>query len=416
MKRNTLEPGLLPVFRLFVGLQVGFFLFESLHLRYQHQAPPHPLEASWTLAALGAVLLIYLAWPGLERRLGAAYLPIALAFNSLMPYVGQVITMSYGAETYIGLAEELGLILIFPLLLISWQYRFRVALVFSLITMVADHSLMLWVTAPSSPLDTDYSGFLAVRTIMCLVLGFAVSRLITAQRQQRQALARANVQLAQYATTLEQLATSRERNRLARELHDTLAHTLSGLAVELEAVKTLWDTDSGQAHALVEHSLTATRAGLTETRRALQALRAAPLEDLGLILALRALAESTAAQTGAQLTCQLPDRVQNLSPAVEQCIYRVAAEALANASKHAGARQLTVRLTRDDRHLMLEVCDDGCGFDLAKVDAERHLGLRGMCERAELIGGRLEVESRLGVGTTIRLRVEEKDDTGPDLR
>jgi len=422
MKRDALEPGLLSVFRVFVGLQVGFFLLEGLHFLYQHKPPPHPLEAPQSLAALSAILLIYLLWPGLERRLGVAYLPIALCFASITPFAGRLVTLRYGAEAYVSLAEELGLLLVFPLLLISWQYRFRVAVFFSLVTLLVDHSLALRVMAHSSPLEVDYMGFLVIRTIMCLVIGYAVSRLMTAQREQRRALRQANAELAHYASTLEQLATSRERNRLARELHDTLAHTLSGMAVQLEAVKTLWDTDSTHARVMLEQSLTATRSGLTETRRALQALRAAPLQDLGLVLAVRALAESIAAQTGTTLTWRGPDtaqgaaRVENLSPDVEQCVYRVAQESLENVSRHAGAKHLTVQLTQDKGRLTLQVSDDGCGFDLSKARTNDHrLGLSGMQERAEMIGGILQVESQLGCGTTVRLIVEESRDPGSDL-
>ncbi len=421
MKQDTLEPGLLPVFRFFVSLQVGFFMLEGLHFLYHHKAPPHPLEAPQSLGVLSTILLVYLFWPGLERWLGATYLPIALGFASIMPLVGQIMTLRYGAAAYVSLAEELGLLLLFPLLLISWQYRFRVAVFLALAMALVDHSLALWVMARSSPLDTDYTGFLVIRTVLCLTIGYAVSRLMTAQREQRRALRQANAELAHYAATLDQLATSRERNRLARELHDTLAHTLSGMAVQLEAVKTLWDTDSAHARAMLEQSLAATRAGLTETRRALQALRAEPLQDLGLVLAVRTLAESVAAQTSAKLTWQGPDtaqgaaRVDNLSQDVEQCIYRVAQESLANVAKHAGAKHVTVQLAQLDGRLTLQISDDGCGFDVNSVDADEHLGLQGMRERAELVGGRLAVTSQPSGGTTVRLVMEESRDPSPDL-
>jgi signal transduction histidine kinase len=229
---------------------VGFFLLEGLHFAYQHKTLPHPLEAPRSLVVLGAILLIYLLWPGLERRLGAAYLPIALCLASIMPFVGQLVTIRYGAEAYVSLAEELGLLLVFPLLLISWQYRFRVVVFFSLAMALVDHSLALWVMARSSLLDVDYTGFLFIRTIMSLTVGYAVSRLMTAQREQRRALRQANAELAHYASTLDQLATSRERNRLGRELHDTLAHTLSGVAAQLEAVRTLgYRPHPGPRHA-----------------------------------------------------------------------------------------------------------------------------------------------------------------------
>jgi signal transduction histidine kinase len=421
MKRETLEPGLLPVFRSFVGLQVGFFVLEGLHFVYQHKTPPHPLEAPQTLAALNAILLVYLLWPRLERRLRAAYLPIALCFAFIMPLTVQIMTLHYGAEVYVSLAEELGVLLIFPLLLISWQYRFRVVVVLSLATALVDRGLALWVSARSGPLGTDYIGFLVIRMIMCLTMGYAVSRLMTAQREQRRALRRANAELVHYASTLDQLATSRERNRLARDLHDTLAHTLSGIAVQLEAVKTLWDTDSAHARVMLEQSLAATRTGLTETRRALQALRVEPLQDLGLVLVVRTLAESVTAQTGAMLVWQGPDtangaaRMDNLSQDVEQCIYRVAQESLANVARHAGAKHVTVQLAQLNGCPTLRISDDGCGFDVNSVDADQHLGLRGMRERAELAGGRLEVTSQPSGGTTVCLIVEESRDPSPDL-
>jgi signal transduction histidine kinase len=232
-----------------------------------------------------------------------------------------------------------------------------------------------------------------------------ISQLVKAQRKQRQELAQANTRLTHYATTLEQLSISRERNRLARELHDTLAHTLSGVTVQLEAVDALWETDPAAAHILLDQSLVTTRTGLTETRRALQALRASPLEDLGLVLAVRHLAESLAARTGLTLDLQLPEQLDDLTPTVEQCIYRVTQEALANVDRHAGANNLSVQLERENQHLTLTVADDGCGFARDQARADRQFGLQGMKERAEMLGGSFEVHSELGQGTRLRLRV-----------
>jgi signal transduction histidine kinase len=234
-----------------------------------------------------------------------------------------------------------------------------------------------------------------------------VARIMVLQRHQRRSLAEANVKLTHYATTLEQLATTRERNRLARDLHDTLAHTLSAVAVELEAVDSLWDVDLAQSRTLLKRSLAATRTGLTETRRALQALRSSPLEDLGLTLAIRQEVETVAERANWTLDLRIPERVDNLSPDVAQCAYRVAQEALANAAHHAQAQRVQVSLVRTEGRLSLAVSDDGVGFDPEVVDTERHLGIRGMQERAEMVGGTLEIESEPGQGTTVRLTVEE---------
>ena len=135
-------------------------------------------------------------------------------------------------------------------------------------------------------------GILFIQIVAFLLVGHMLGNLVKVQREQRQRLTEANARLAQHASTVEQLTISQERNRLARELHDVLAHTLSGVAVELEGLRATMQRDPEQATALLNHSLQAIREGLTETRRALQELRAKPLEDLGLALAIQTLAES----------------------------------------------------------------------------------------------------------------------------
>jgi signal transduction histidine kinase len=246
-----------------------------------------------------------------------------------------------------------------------------------------------------------------VRSLLFMLVGFVVVRLVRAGREQRAALARANVQLAHYATTLEWLAISRERNRLAREMHDTLAHTLSGVAVQLEAARSLWEDDPAAAREMMERSLASTREGLQEARRAIHALRAAPLEDIGLALAIRDLAESVSARAGTALDLDVPDEIGDLAPAVEQVVYRIADEALANVARHADADHLVVRLERAGEGLILTVSDDGRGFDVASFAPEGHYGLQGMRERAAMIGAAVEIESRTGMGTTVRLVVED---------
>ncbi|MFN2156637.1 MAG: sensor histidine kinase, partial [Anaerolineae bacterium] len=186
-------------------------------------------------------------------------------------------------------------------------------------------------------------------------------------------------------------------------LHDTLAHALSGLAVQLDAIAALWDPMPPRARLMLERALAITRTGLDETRRALQSLRATPLEDMGLSLAVQELAESTTARAGLELRIKLPGPLGNLTPEVEQCFYRVAQEALENVIRHANATIVGVSLYRRDGQLTLEIEDDGMGFS-AEADRERdQLGIRGMRERAELIGADLQVRSLEGEGTVVRL-------------
>jgi signal transduction histidine kinase len=223
------------------------------------------------------------------------------------------------------------------------------------------------------------------------------------QRQQRRSLLEANQQLRHYAATLEQLAVTQERNRMSRELHDTLAHTLSGLAVQLEAARSLWQSAPDRSYAMLEDSLLATRTGLTESRKAIQSLRASPLEDLGLTLALRNLAESAASRTGAVLSLELPTDLEKLAPDVEQCIFRVAQESLENIVRHAEAQRLTFQMVREGTNLILSISDDGKGFDPAQVDVQKQFGLKGLRERVAMFAGELQIHSQPGQGTTIRL-------------
>ncbi len=197
---------------------------------------------------------------------------------------------------------------------------------------------------------------------------------------------------------------SRERNRLARELHDTLAHTLSGLAIQLEAINSLWATNLEHARALLGEALAGTRSGLRESRRAIQALRATPLAALGLVNALRELSQSAADRAGVTLRLDLPESIELSGRDAEQTIYRVAEEASANVVRHANASTLHVRLDTSDAPT-LTITDDGSGFDPTQVDGSSHFGLRGMRERAALAGGALAVQSTPGGGTTLRLIV-----------
>jgi signal transduction histidine kinase len=249
------------------------------------------------------------------------------------------------------------------------------------------------------------SGVLITRILTFLVVGFLVSRMMAAQRQQRRALRQANQRLLGYTMALEQLTTSRERNRLARELHDTLAHTLSGLAVQLGAVKALWEKEEGQARLKLEEAIAATRSGLNETRRALQALRAEPLEDLGLIFALRELAQSAAARSGAELVLDLPEKALEIPANLSQAFYRSAQEALENIVRHARAGQIRISLKQEDQKLTLVVADDGIGFDPANSIHDTY-GLRGLRERADLLDGVIRIESEPGQGTTITFTAE----------
>ena len=295
-------------------------------------------------------------------------------------------------------------LLLMALILLVWQYGWRYAVLFSGGIALFTLGLYLVLYRPGAPTLLPPVFVLVIQTITFLVVGYFISVLVQQLRRQNESLERANAQLTDYAVTLEELTISRERNRMARELHDTLAHTLSALSVQLETVKAYWEVDPTVVQPMLDRALTATRSGLQETRRALKSLRATPLDDLGLALALRQLATETAQRANLQLDLSVPEYLPYLTPAVEQCLYRVTQEATANVVHHANARRLTVQLTVDDE-VSLRVSDDGHGFDPQEAESATHFGLSGMRERAQLAGGDLSISSQPGEGTTIQLTI-----------
>jgi signal transduction histidine kinase len=411
-RAGTIEPGLLPVFRFFTALHLVTVIV-AVGVEAVLRLGSHVDLSDYLTIAWLALLLGYLSWQPLQARLGRAYLPIALIASSILPLVARALSLSPAQLVEVGdraipLAAagswRLFVALLIPLLLIGWQYSLKMVLAYIVTTTAIDVGLMALVWG-NDPIMVTIGGITFSRTIIFLFTGYVVTRLMAAQRAQRAELAEANARLVHHAETVEQLAVSHERNRLARELHDTLAHTLSALAVQLEAVDSAWDCAPEQARAMLVKAMAGTRSGLTETRRALQSLRAAPLEDLGLALAVRNLAETTAARGGMTVEVAVAEEVEGLSPEAEQAIYRIAQEAMANTLRHAQAHRLHVALSRVNGHVRLDVRDDGQGFDPAQAQDGDHFGLRGMQERADLVHGSLVVTSRPGDGTQVRFEV-----------
>ena len=410
MRQRELEPGLLQLFRWFVAVRLAVLLLLLLGQTIDRE----PGVLRYPLLGIAESLGLLILLSRLRRRSGEVYFPLAIAVASFGPIVEQALTvglrMARGVTGAAAMADAWQLIpaLIVPLVLVAWQYSFGAVLVFCATTTALDFLLTAGLAAIGRYRATTTIGLMGVRVLGFCLLGYVVDRLTTAQRERREALARANARLAAYATTLEQLAVSRERNRLARELHDTLAHSLSAVAIQLEAVRSLWDTDPPAAREMLDRSLTMTREGLGEARRAIGALRASPLEDLGLALALRQLARSQGERAGLRVTVTLPETPispRELTPFVEQGLYRIAHEALDNVVRHAGATRLSLALIRSEDGLTMVISDDGAGFEPGDSVPEGRFGLQGIRERAELLGAHLTIDSESGMGTTVTVTV-----------
>jgi two-component system NarL family sensor kinase len=199
------------------------------------------------------------------------------------------------------------------------------------------------------------------------------------------------------------LAAVEERNRIARDLHDTLAQSLAAIALQLESAQALAERgDADRAAASIERSLRLTRAALDDARRSVLELRAPPLDGRGLLAAIRASAGELRDFEGRPLEVVVHGREESdaLPAAVETGLFNIAREALTNVARHAGTGAASVVLERHGDRVELRVTDDGTGFELAAVPGDR-FGLVGMSERARLLGGSLAVSSARGQGTTI---------------
>jgi signal transduction histidine kinase len=409
-ERTRIEPGLLVIFRYFLIIAIAYFAILVAVSALQVDV----LRASyvrWSFLnfLLYLVLYIYLSIPWLRERNDRFYLPLALAMAAAFPVLANVMTYLEAPErTLTVLIQSSWLsfpVLLVPLLLIAWQYRFRYVLLFAGLGALVEEILLLPLLWPPNPEQLTIVGQPLIRAFSFGIAGQIVCHLMDTQRAQRRRLMQANLELSRTSGMLQRLAVSHERNRLARELHDTLAHSLSALSVNLEAMKTELPAGNAELAAMLDRSLQITREGLTDTRRALKALRADAIEDLGLPLAVRNLAEAAAERGELRLETEIDGNLPALPPAVEHAVYRIAQEAVENAVHHAGAGALRVELSAQGDALELAVHDDGSGFDPQSIDGRDHLGIRGMRERAEACGGTLGIDSRKDRGTTLHLRI-----------
>lgn len=203
-----------------------------------------------------------------------------------------------------------------------------------------------------------------------------------------------------------ELVLMEERNRLAREIHDTLAQGLAAIAMQLETldVRLETNTPNPEFRESIRHVLNLTRQNLDAARRSVWNLRAAPLEDRPLPEALPLLIEEYAANAHFQYQFEQSGEISPLPARIEMGLFRIAREALNNVAVHSGTSKVKLHLGFSAEEIQLTIEDNGKGFDLKKVPEDR-FGLIGMNERATILGGKLTIESSPGKGTSIRVNI-----------
>ncbi len=204
----------------------------------------------------------------------------------------------------------------------------------------------------------------------------------------------------------QQAAALEERHRLARDLHDSVTQSLFSMSLLAQVLPALWDVQPEEAKRSLDELRRLSKEALAEMRALLFQLRPVALEEEGLIEALRRHIESLQRRDGPALAFAATGNDNRLPLPVEEALFRIASEAVSNALKHAHAKEISAALDIYDRTATLTVRDDGRGFEPAGHQPQPgHLGLPGMQERVERIGGLLTIESAPGAGTAIIVRV-----------
>ncbi|WP_150249115.1 sensor histidine kinase [Nocardiopsis deserti] len=253
-----------------------------------------------------------------------------------------------------------------------------------------------------------YVGTITVQTVAVGGGLVIASKTAEQHRERRVTVARLEAALEENAGLHAQLLTQAreagvldERQRMAREIHDTLAQGLAGIVTQIQAAQRVWE-DPGAARPHADRALGLARESLTEARRSVQALRPGQLAESQLPEALGELTRRWAEEHGLRPDLDVTGERVALSPAIEVVLFRVAQEALTNVARHADASRVGVTLSYSDDVVLLDVRDDGRGI----TGHNQHgFGLRSMRQRVRGIGGTVEIESGEGEGTAVSATV-----------
>jgi signal transduction histidine kinase len=240
--------------------------------------------------------------------------------------------------------------------------------------------------------------------LFALVLIFVLLLVGTllAEKQSRQELSLANRRLREYALLIENQATLQERNRIAREIHDSVGHSLTAQSIQLENVAMLLEEDTKGAAQHLQKARQLGKEALQNVRQSVATLRNHPLKGKSLTAALTKLVQEYEKTTGIPIHTQIK-LTSPLSTEVSTAIYRVVQEALTNISKHSHANQVLLILQENNKGIFASIEDNGQGFDPQQNTTG--FGLQGMRERIEVLGGHLYLTSQRGKGCKIQVEI-----------
>jgi signal transduction histidine kinase len=224
-----------------------------------------------------------------------------------------------------------------------------------------------------------------------------------------QQLGIANQKLREYAMLIEDRAILDERNRIAREIHDSLGHALTAQSIQLDNAIAFWQLEPAKAYSFLTEAKTLVTTALREIRFSVSAMRADPLKDKDLATAIKLLCQEFALRNSLVPQCRISISC-SFSNEIKTTLYRIVQEALTNISKHSDATEVMVELQTLPGHLSLLIKDNGRGFDPQQNITG--FGLQGMRERVIALAGYLQMSSDFGRGCTITVKIPHKHSLG----
>lgn len=259
-------------------------------------------------------------------------------------------------------------------------------------------ALMLGIFFGAVITGPDLDSVLSFLAVLSGVLTFDfVGRVIVSEEAARD-------QLARYAREVEELSIVRERNRLAREIHDNLGHYLTAINMQVQAAKAVMQVDASQVEGALTHIQSLAHEGLGEVRKSIAAVRALPIENSTLHEAIDALVSDSRGR-GLKIDYQIDGTPTPWAAEVDMTLYRVVQEALTNIHKHAQAQHVTVRVRYQAAPacIGLLICDDGRGANADNTGGG--FGLLGLRERVRLLGGTFQIRTTPGQGFCIEVEI-----------
>ncbi|MEH2442643.1 sensor histidine kinase [Nostoc sp.] len=237
---------------------------------------------------------------------------------------------------------------------------------------------------------------------LSLVFVLLMMNAVLSERHSREKLAIANEKLREYAMRIENQATLEERNRIAREIHDSLGHSLTALNLQLETALKLWQSNPGKAETFLATAKELGSKALKDVRQSVSTMRYNPLQEQSLDSAIASLSENFHRSNGILPICQI-NLEYSLPPEINTAIYRIIQESLTNITKYGFATEVKLELTTTRGNLRLIIQDNGRGFDLGQNTTG--FGLHSMRDRTLALGGEFNINSAPGSGCKITVNI-----------